>query len=146
MKRRLAVLLAYAVAMAFVEAAVVVYLRQLYPSAVLTSAVPFSPLDYRVEVLREAATIVMLLCVAYLAFKELMLKVLTFLWIFAIWDLFYYVFLKLILGWPSSLKTLDVLFLIPVPWIAPVWLPIAISSLVFLGGGFALLRLGRDAD
>lgn len=139
MRRRIPALLAYAVAMAFVEAAVVVYLRLLYPAADLT-AVPFSPLVYRTEVMREAATIVMLLAVGWLAGRRLATRALAFVWAFAVWDLFYYVFLKLLIGWPPSLGTADVLFLIPVPWVAPVWLPVGLSSAAVLAGGWLLFR------
>src|ERR1035437_397314 len=128
-KRRLAFLFGYAVAMAFVESAVVVYLRTMLPAAAaLSAAIPFSPLVYRTEVMRVVATMVMLVAVAYLAFDRLALKAVTFVWIFAIWDLFYYVFLKLLIGWPASLATTDVLFLIPHPWVAPVWVPLLVST------------------
>lgn len=143
MRRRMPALFVYAVAMAFVEAAVVVYLRKLYPAADVT-ATPLTGFVYRTEVFREAATIVMLLAVAWLASRRLALKGLAFLWIFAIWDLFYYLFLKLLIGWPPSLRTLDVLFLIPVPWIAPVWLPIVASSVAFAAAGYLLLRGEAD--
>lgn len=139
MAARMAVLFVYAVGMAFVEAAVVVYLRQLYPAIVLPE-IPFSSLVYRTELFREAATIVMLVAVAWLAFPRLRSKVLAFLWTFAAWDLFYYVFLKAIIGWPPSLATIDVLFLIPVPWVAPVWFPVAISTVVLIVSGWLLLR------
>lgn len=138
-------LFVYAVAMAFVESAVVVYLRLLIPATRAATEVPFSALVYRTEVAREAATIVMLLAVAYLAFERWSMRALAFLWIFAIWDFCYYVFLKLIIGWPESLATKDVLFLIPVPWIAPVWFPIACSTVAFFFAGYFLIRLGGEA-
>ena len=145
MNRRLTALFVYAVAMAFVEAAVVVYLRALFPAALsTTTAVPFSPLMYRTEVIREAATIVMLLAVSYLSFDRIALKAVTFIWIFAAWDLFYYVFLKAILGWPGSLQTKDVLFLIPFPWIAPVWVPLAVWTIAFVLSSYLFVRLGRS--
>ena len=97
---------------------------------------------YRTEVMREAATIVMLLAVAYLAYERLVLKAVTFVWIFAIWDLFYYVFLKLLIGWPPSLTTNDVLFLIPRAWVAPVWVPVLVSMLAFGVSTWLLFRIG----
>jgi hypothetical protein len=144
MRRRLTALFAYAVAMAFVEAAVVVYLRALFPVAQWTAAIPFSPLVYRTEVARETATMIMLLTVAYLSFRRFALKAVTFVWIFAVWDLFYYVFLKLILGWPATLATKDVLFLIPFPWLAPVWVPLAVWTIAFAISSWLLARLGRE--
>jgi hypothetical protein len=143
MRRRLAALFAYAVAMAFVEAAVVVYLRALFPAVRWTATVPFSPLVYRTEVLREGATIVMLLAVAYLAFDLPALKAAAFVWIFAVWDVFYYVFLKAILGWPAGLADRDVLFLIPIPWVLPVWVPLAVWTIAFVVSSYLLARLGR---
>jgi hypothetical protein len=143
MSRRLTALFVYAVAMAFVEAAVVVYLRELVPTAHWTVTVPFSPLVYRTEVTREAATILMLFAVAYLSFERIALKVVTFFWIFAIWDLFYYVFLKATLDWPASLRTKDVLFLIPSPWVAPVWVPLAVWMIGLAVSSYLFVRLGR---
>ena len=142
MRRRLTALFLYAAAMAFVESAVVVYLRALYPRRGFTAV---SPLIYRIEVLREAATILMLLAVAYLAFETLTLRVATFFWIFAVWDVSYYVFLKLLLGWPASLGTYDVFFLIPVPWVGPVWLPLVLSLAVFIAASVAFTRLPSHA-
>jgi len=144
MNRRLTALFFFAVAMAFVEAAVVAYLRALFPTTQLTATVPFSHLVYRTEVIREAATIVMLLAVSYLSFTRTALKVVTFFWIFAIWDLVYYAFLKAILGWPASFSTRDVLFLIPFPWVAPVWVPLAVSTIALVVSSYLFVRLGRS--
>jgi hypothetical protein len=142
-KRRLAFLFGYAVAMAFVESAVVVYLRTMLPAAAaLSAAIPFPPLVYRTEVLREVATMVMLVAVAYLAFDRLALKAVTFVWVFAIWDLFYYVFLKLLIGWPASLAANDVLFLIPRPWVAPVWVPLLVWTIALGVSSWLLFRIG----
>lgn len=140
--RRLTALAVYSVAMAFVESAVVVYLRALYPTAqwTATAAVPFTPLVYRTEMLREAATILMLLAVAYIAFEPPLLRVATFFWTFAIWDVFYYVFLRVLVGWPATLTTPDVFFLIPVPWIGPVWFPIACSAAVSAASSWVFWR------
>ena len=133
-KTKLLALLLYATSMGFLEAAVAIYLRALYYPQGFAVATPveLSPLIYRVDLFREAATIVMLLTVGYLAFTKIKDKIWAFFWLFAVWDLSYYFFLKLILNWPISLKTLDVLFLIPIPWIAPVWLPISLFSVVLI--------------
>jgi hypothetical protein len=131
MKKKLLALFLYASSMAFVESAVVVYLRALlFPSRFSTSLRNIPSLIYYVELIREASTIIMLLTVAYLAFRDWKNKALTFLWIFAIWDICYYIFLRLAIAWPTSLGDTDILFLIPIPWIAPVWFPIAISTIV----------------
>jgi hypothetical protein len=81
---------------------------------------------------REAATIIMLLVIACLTGVSWAERGVFFLWTFAFWDLFYYISLYVLIKWPPSLNTIDVLFLIPKPWIAPVWFPIGISTLTIL--------------
>lgn len=121
----------YAVAMALVEAAVVVYLRELYypggfliKSAADLEMMPANIL--KIEIWREAATLVMLATVGYLAFRKIKEKFLAFVFAFSVWDIFYYIFLYIFLGWPQSLKAIDVYFLIPQPWIGPVWFPLVL--------------------
>jgi hypothetical protein len=117
--------------MAFVESAVVVYLRSIYyPEG-------FSfPLTHeidnliRTELLREAATILMLLSIAILSAKRLWERFAYFLFCFSLWDIFYYVWLKVLIGWPATLLEWDVLFLIPMPWIGPIIAPVSISLLM----------------
>ena len=142
----LAWLAAFAVAMAYVEAAVVAYLRLLYypdgfsiEGAASLQCVP--PTVLAIEIGREAATIVMLVAVAFLsAGKNWWVRLAHFMWAFAIWDIFYYIWLYVLLRWPPGPMTVDVLFLIPRPWIAPVFVPVAISLLMI---GWALAILGR---
>jgi len=81
---------------------------------------------------REAATIIMLVVIAYLSGNSWVEKGIFFLWTFAFWDLFYYLSLYILIKWPPTLKTIDVLFLIPKPWIAPVWFPIGVSSVTII--------------
>lgn len=139
-------LAAFAVAMAYVEAAVVAYLRLLYypdgfsiEGAASLLCVP--PAVLAIEIGREAATIVMLVAVAFLsAGRNWWVRLAHFLWTFALWDIFYYVWLYVLLRWPPGLTTTDVLFLIPRPWIAPVLVPVVISLLMI---GSALAILGR---
>lgn len=126
---------AYAIAMALVESAVVIYLRELYyplgffiQSAEDLSIIPYKIL--RVELWREAATIIMLAAVGYLAFKKTKEKFLAFVFTFSIWDIFYYLFLYIFLGWPPSLTTLDIYFLIPWPRVGPVWLPLILFGIL----------------
>lgn len=130
----------YAIAMAVVEAAVVVYVRELYyPNGFLISSaadLTIIPLKIlKIEMWRETATIVMLAAVGYVAFQKILKKIAAFFWAFAIWDIFYYIFLYLFLGWPPSLETIDVYCFIPWPWIGPVWLPL------FISGVFAIFSL-----
>ncbi|MGN6392799.1 MAG: hypothetical protein ACTHM9_11195 [Gemmatimonadales bacterium] len=138
--RQLPWLFLYAVAMAYVEAAVVVYLRAIYyPQGFAFPLAPMPPGMAGIEIGREAATLLMLLGVAMLAGAGRRERVLAFFVSFGVWDLFYYVWLWVFLRWPPSLLTWDILFLIPVPWIGPVLSPV-IVSLGLVWGGVALLR------
>ncbi|HKD91731.1 MAG TPA: hypothetical protein VKB56_07495 [Terriglobales bacterium] len=138
---------AFAGAFGFVEAAVVVYLRAasgLLPGyqGTLADVVRLAGTPYRqdqvalppslltVEVFREAATILMLVAVAMLAARVARERWAAFLWCFAIWDVAYYTGLWATIRWPQSLTTADVLFLIPVPWIAQVWFPLLMDAAV----------------
>jgi hypothetical protein len=130
----------YAVAMAAVESAVVVYLRALHvgdaPLTVLMHEIPAGLVS--IEIGREAATLVMLIAVAAIAGRSAWEGFLYFALAFGIWDIFYYIWLWVFSGWPSSLFTWDVLFLIPVPWLGPVLAPV-IVSLCLVGGSLWLL-------
>ncbi len=138
----------FAGAFGFLEAVVVVYLRaatgllpgyqgtlsdvirmsgQYYVQSQAITQFPKSLLS--LEVLREAATILMLLTVALLTSANSRARAAVFLWTFAIWDIMYYAALWATVRWPLSLKDPDVLFLIPVPWLSPVWFPILVSAL-----------------
>ena len=141
---QLAAVFLWAVAFALVEAAVVVYLRRIFHPGGF--AFPLQPRPYDpilgVEVAREAATLVMLALVGFLAggrgwerFARVMVA-------FGAWDIFYYAWLWVFLGWPPSLATLDVLFLIPTIWVGPVWAPCLVSLGLVLCGGAAALRVG----
>jgi hypothetical protein len=133
-------LITFAVAMAYVESAVVVYLREIYyPKGFALPLAPIPSNMLATEIGREAATLVMLLGVAMLAGAERWDRFLAFCVTFGVWDIFYYVWLWVLLGWPPSLLTWDVLFLIPVPWIGPVLAPV-IVSIALVGGGLFLLR------
>ena len=94
----------------------------------------------RVETVREAATIVMLVAIAWLAAHRWTRRLGAFLIAFGTWDLTYYLWLRVILHWPASLLTRDIFFLIPVPWIGPVLTPLVISLLLVLGGVRLYLR------
>lgn len=119
----------FAIAMGLLEAAVVVYLRKLLYSQGFDF--PVQPIEDSTialtEILREAATLVMLLTIGYIYGRNLMTRFAAFLFSFAVWDIFYYVFLKVLIGWPDSLLTWDVLFLIPVTWVGPVIAPVLVS-------------------
>jgi hypothetical protein len=132
--RRFLAVLTYSIAMGYLESAVVIYLRetafgnlsQVFPFRLMQTQIGY------VEIIREAATIVMLLTIGYLAGKTTFQKSMYFIFAFSIWDIFYYFFLAIFTGWPRSLGDFDVLFLIPVVWIGPVVAPVLISILLTL--------------
>ena len=150
-RRQLITSAIFAAAFGFVEAAVVVYLRAavgLLPGYTgtltdlrnspagyvqATSISQFPPSLLAIEVYREAATMVMLITVTLLTVSKASARWTAFLWLFALWDIAYYAGLWATVRWPASLTDLDVLFLIPVPWIAQVWFPLLISGLTVLG-------------
>ncbi len=120
---------AFAIAFGFLEAIVVVYLRELYYPGGFSFPMKLIPHKiYIVEIIREFTTIIMLVSAGMLAGKTRMQKFAYFLIAFAVWDIFYYVALKLFLDWPQSLLTWDILFLIPVPWLGPVLSPVLCST------------------
>ena len=136
MVEKLILLAIFGIAMAHLEGVVVVYLRKvlgmLDSESNKESIEKFSRRYLNIEMTREAATIIMLVIVAYITEGSWIEKGIYFLWTFAFWDLFYYVSLYVLIKWPPKFTTIDVLFLIPKPWIAPVWFPIGISSLTIL--------------
>jgi len=118
----------FAIAMGFLESSVVVYLRAfLYPDGFTFPLAPMPDLLAITELFRESATIIMLIGIGYLAGKNKITRFAWFLYSFAIWDLFYYVFLKIFLHWPASFLTWDILFLIPLYWVGPVIAPVIVS-------------------
>lgn len=135
---------AYAIAMAYVEAAAVLYLRTIYGGIdpVAPRAAPFNPLpDFvAVEIGREAATMVMLGAVAYLAARSAKARIGAFAVAMGVWDIFYYVFLWLFAGWPASPLAPDVLFLIPLPWWGPVIAPMLVAAVIVVAGAAAIAR------
>jgi len=135
----------FAVAFAAVESSVVVYLRSLYyPEGFTFPLKPISQTHLRVELLREIATIIMLICIGALAGSRPWSKFAYFMIGFGVWDMFYYFWLKVMLNWPSSLLDLDILFLLPIPWIGPVIAPVVISILMILGGVVILRKEHAD--
>ena len=133
LRRTLTLLSLFSIAMGFLEAVVVIYLREIYyPDGFRFPLVPIPSRMALIEILREAATLIMLVTIGLLAGKTPARRFSYFLFCFAVWDLFYYVFLKLFLGWPESLFTFDILFLIPVPWTGPVLAPCLASLTMIL--------------
>jgi hypothetical protein len=138
--RRILWLITFAVAMAYVESAVVVYLRAAYyPEGSALPLVLLPPGMVALEMGREAATLVTLIGVAMLAGADRWDRILVFCVAFGVWDIAYYFWLWVFLRWPPSLLTWDMLFLLPVPWIGPVIAPV-IVSVVLIAGALLLLR------
>lgn len=126
----------FATAMAWMESATVVYLRMLVGRVNPYQAAPLPPHPMlgNTELVREIATMVMLFTVGWLGGRDWRTRLSYSLIAFGVWDIFYYVFLALIIGWPKSLFDWDVLFLIPLPWWGPVIAPTIIALLMIIGG------------
>jgi hypothetical protein len=144
----------FAIAMGFLEAIVVVYLRALYyPAGFQFPLKPVPMVILNTEIIREVCTIVMLVAVAHVSARSSSMRLSYFLFVFGVWDIVYYVALKVFLDWPPSLLTWDVLFLIPITWTGPVIAPLAtavtfcvISFLIALVvSKFSMLRPHRSA-
>lgn len=137
----------FSIAMAFLESSVVVYIRELlypegfkFPLAAMDSSLALT------EILREAATIIMLAGAAVIAGKTFSQSFAWFLYCFAVWDIFYYVFLKLLIDWPLSLFEWDVLFLIPLTWTGPVITPLIVTVLMIILAMIIIIFSERGAD
>ena len=158
LKRTLVALILFGIAFGYVEAAVVVYLRtifvpirqeafravnhnDLFPLLTvehLQAAGPKYAGLLGIELGRELATILMLAAAGLAIADNFRQWLAGFMIAFGIWDIFYYVFLRLLIGWPESLMTWDLLFLVPVPWVGPVITPVIISLSMILAGGVIL--------
>ena len=134
----------FGIAFAVVEASVVVYLRSLYyPEGFTFPLKAITPSDLDVELSREAATILMLVVVGVLAGSRSWGKFAYFMVGFGVWDVFYYIWLRVMVNWPASLTEWDILFLIPVLWIGPVIAPVLISLGMVISGWVIVFRLER---
>ena len=143
----------YGAAMGWLEGVVVVYLRQIVgiaygvpmPDSVeVLKRMGALPWLIRTEQSRESATIVMLAAVGFLAARRWSSRFGAFIVAFGVWDVTYYIALRILVGWPPSLATMDLLFLIPQHpwWYQPIWLPVAISC-VMIGTGAWLMQRPR---
>jgi hypothetical protein len=157
---RWAALVAFGVGFGYVEAAVVHYLRRILgdqlPTGVQAAhtylnlgfiafirperAALVDPGLTRVETVREAATLVMLAAVGWLAAETWRRRLAAFFIAFTVWDLTYYLFLRVLDGWPASVMDRDVFFLIPVPWVGPVLTALVASALVLVAASAVYLR------
>ena len=131
---------AYAIAMAFLEAAVVVYIRGLLQiTNDHVTLVPYVTMG----TWREAATLVMLAAVGWLAGHKRLDRWAYGLFTFGLWDIGYYIWLKVLIDWPASLLNLDTLFLIPLTWWGPVIAPMLIAAMVCVVAVLAVVRMER---
>ena len=128
--RKIWIVTLFAAGMAFLETVIVVLQRMLYyPQGFSFPLNPnIQPWFYNMELAREMFTIIMLATIGYLAGKRAIERFGYFIYAFAIWDIFYYIWLKTMINWPASLMTWDLLFLMPLPWIGPVLAPIICSA------------------
>lgn len=154
----IAALVLFGVSFGYVEAAVVVYLRSIYdplrarvhpgrqPNELfplistqeLAAAGPENPRRLAIEIGREAATMAMLAGFALAVGNNLYEWIAAFAIAFGIWDISFYAFLRLMIHWPQSLSTWDLLFLIPLPWVGPVWAPMLVASTMIVCGLISL--------
>ena len=144
-KTKIVWLIIFSMAMAFLEAAVVVYLRKLYYASDILNIFPIKAFElniFLVELGRELATIFMILAIAVLTTNKKKNRVINifacFVFVFGIWDVFYYIWLKVAIAWPVSWLEWDILFLIPWVWFGPWICPVIISVLFIAWGGFIL--------
>jgi hypothetical protein len=146
-RRTWAIVIAFAIAMAWLEAASVFYIRSLVGRIEPYQAdpLPFGGVLGQVELWREGATLVMLGAVGLLAGQTWRRRAGYAALAFGVWDIFYYVFLHLISGWPTTLLDWDVLFLLPLPWWGPVLAPVSIALVMIAWGTLATQSAGSGA-
>jgi hypothetical protein len=141
------IVVTFSIAFAYIEAAVVVYLREiLHPTGFNFPLTEFGTTTLwkqplLIETGREAAATLLILTGSWLSSQNFHQRLAFFLTIFAIWDIFYYVWLKLLINWPASLMDWDVLFLMPTIWAGPVVTPILVSLIML---AFAVIILYRS--
>ncbi|MHC4478644.1 MAG: hypothetical protein ACYTEL_23655 [Planctomycetota bacterium] len=144
---RFGIVVIFSIAFAYIEAAVVVYLRTIFHPDGFTFPLTTFGIDPKwerlllTEIGREAATMVLILTGAWLSGRRLRQRFAYVMIIFAVWDIFYYLWLKVFLDWPASIMDWDILFLIPVTWAGPVLAPVLVSVTMLV---FAAIILYRD--
>jgi hypothetical protein len=147
-RTRWAIVVAFAIAMAWVESASVYYIRALVDRIEPYQANPLpinGALGY-VELWREASTLVMIATLGLLAGRTWRRRAGYAAVAFGVWDIFYYVFLRLISGWPKTLLDWDVLFLLPLPWWGPVLAPVSIAVVMIVWGTLATQSADGTTD
>jgi len=144
-KKRILVIILFAIAMAYIESAIVVYLRDLYGIVNLLEDTPTKPDKLTlIEIGRELATLVMLFSIGLITGKKLQDRIGYFLIAFGIWDIFYYVWLFVFIDWPPAIMEWDILFLIPLPWWGPVLAPVLIAISMTFWGCIMVLKSEKE--
>ena len=135
-KHRWMIIAVFAIAMGYLESAVVFYLRTMVNRLDPYQAEPLPNFGGLAapELAREFATMVMLLTIGWLAGRTWRGRIGFALLTFGIWDIAYYLFLIPLTNWPNSIMDWDILFLIPLPWWGPVWSPVSIALLMIAFG------------
>lgn len=142
--KRFCIVVVFGIALGYFEAAVVVYLRAIFhPDGFTFPMTEFgvTPLWKQIlftEVGREAASMLLIFSAAWLFGQNYRQRSAFFATIFAVWDIFYYIWLKILIDWPSSIVDWDILFLIPTAWAGPVLAPVLISITLLI---FAVIIL-----
>jgi len=144
LKKTVWIVIFFAVAMGYLEATVVVYLRELFYPEGFHFPLQFLPARLAwLEIGREASTITMLITLGMASGKTPWSRFSCFMLAFGVWDIFYYVWLKILIDWPSSLLEWDILFLIPVPWTGPVLAPVIVALSMICAAAIILWLEGR---
>ena len=138
--KRFSWLSVYAIAMAFLEAVVVAYIRELLHLSHRAELDSYALM----EAWREAATIIMLVAVGWLTGRGKIDRLAYGMYAFAVWDIWYYVWLKVLIDWPRTLLDWDTLFLIPFPWLGPVLSPVLIAGLICVVAVLIVYRVNRQ--
>jgi hypothetical protein len=138
--RRFSWVSVYAIAMAFLEAVVVAYIRELLRLSHRADLDSYAMM----EVWREAATIIMLVAVGWLAGRNKFDRLAYGMFAFALWDIWYYIWLKVLVDWPKTLLDWDTLFLIPFPWLSPVLSPVLIAILICVVAVLTVYQVNRQ--
>ena len=145
-RRNWLLIVVFGIAMAWMESATVYYLRvmvdRIQPHQ--HNPLPIAGSIGPVELVREAATLVMLLMAGLLTGRTWRQGLAYTAIAFGVWDIFYYVFLWVVTGWPRSPLDWDILFLLPLPWWGPVLAPVSIATLMIVWGTCAT-QLPRHA-
>ncbi len=143
-KTRLISVILFAIAMGLLEAICVDYIRQIiFPPDGNIANTPISDFNFTLEAIRESMTIIMITTLSILAAFNWRTRLAMFFLAFGIWDIFYYVGLKIFLDWPATIMDWDTLFLIPVAWYSPIIVPILISTYFIIGSIFIIIHEGN---